>query len=88
MDFDGAFGMHRQRVMVPPQKLMIGLANGWAAPPSSLASKMLYVDGDAAGRAFREAGGTSGLRGFAYWDIADDSAEAGLAQKLARYVRA
>merc|ERR1712096_53004 len=74
VDFAGALGIKpsRQLIKVPARKLVIGLANGWAAPPSALAAKMLYVDGDAAGKAFAQLD-AKGFRGFAYWDIADDS---------------
>lgn len=34
--------------------------------------KFLYIDGDAAGRAYTEVGRRGGMRGFGYWDIADD----------------
>jgi len=86
VDFGGALGIDppQQLIKVPPHKLAIGLANGWAAPPSALASKMLYVDGDAAGKAFKQA--AKGFRGFAYWDIADDSEQIQLVAKLAKYV--
>jgi len=87
VDFGGAMGIKpsQHRIQVPPHKLVLGLSNGWAAPPSSLARKMLYVDGDSAGKAFQKVGGTKGLRGFAYWDIADDSDRISLVPKLAKY---
>ena len=64
-------------------QLVIGLANGWANA-AALKAKVLYVDGDATGRAFSSVGGTKGLRGFGYWDIADDNATVGLVPKIAK----
>ena len=34
--------------------------------------KFLYIDGDSAGLAYEQLGGTKGLRGFGYWDIRQD----------------
>jgi len=88
VDFGGALGINppKQTIQVSPEKLVIGLANGWAAPPSALALKMMYIDGDDAGKAFAASGGSKGMRGFAYWDIKDDAQKIGLVKKLAKYV--
>ena len=85
IDFKGAFGMHRQTVKVKPSQLVIGLANGWQR---KLPEKVLYIDGDDAGKAFAALGGVKGLRGFGYWDIFDDDPSIGLVPKLAKYLTA
>ena len=46
----------------------------------------MYVDGDAAGQAYTALGGLAGLRGFGYWDIAQDDPQYSLVSKLAKYV--
>jgi chitinase len=68
VDFEGAYGLQKHTISVPASKLVIGLANGWATQIEG-GSKFLYIDGEAAGKAFTELGGTSGLRGFGYWCV-------------------
>ena len=86
------------QIRVPPEKLVIGLANGWGelaesnegvvdnhvtnltaalhvrttATQIDNGTKFLYIDGDSAGLAYQQLGGTNGLRGFGYWDINQD----------------
>ena len=85
IDFDGHFGLGLQTVHVEPSKLVIGLANGWTKNLSN-PNKMLYIDGDDAGRAWQQLGGLKGLRGFGYWDIADDRPRIGLVRTLAKWM--
>ena len=89
VDFQGSFGLTKQKITVPASKLVIGLSNGWATPPKALpalARKMLYIDGDAAGKAYAAVGGLTGLRGFGYWDIKDDDDVIALVPKLAKHM--
>ena len=88
---DGFMNLHnRTLVSVNSSKFVVGLANGWAteAPavktPSGMAKKCLYIDGDVAGAAYDPSSPV--LRGFAYWDIADDRPKYDLAKKLASHM--
>ena len=65
-----SLGLADQTVRVPLQKLVLGLANGWAelAPP---ARKALLLMPAAVSKAYA-AMGKSSVRGFMFWDIMDE----------------
>ena len=55
-------------VRVPREKLVIGLANGWAND-----GKFVYIDPRLIKQAYRD--GLLGNRGFAFWNIKDEGLE-------------
>ena len=69
-DADPALGLPRSAINISRPQLVVGLANGWAAPPPS---KFLLIWPEAIGVAWRqlqERG--SAPRGFMYWNVKDE----------------
>lgn len=82
VNFNGFWGLANQTVSVPASKLVIGLANGWAHPVASGKFKVPFFDGKPCGEAWCQGvthqNSTERIRGFMYWDISDDTANASL----------
>jgi len=68
-------GLESQYVSLPPSKLVIGLANGWAADPDN--SKTVYISPDQVRIAYEQlqnSGKDGDLtpRGFMFWTIEEE----------------
>ena len=72
LDFaaDPTSGIPSQSVRVPPQQLVIGLANGWAGSTKTIL--MMPADVGAAYAALQARG--LAPRGFVYWTITEEGA--------------
>jgi len=68
---DPAAGWPTQRVAVPPEKLIVGLANGWAG---GFHPKSLLIMPEEVGAAWAALGKDAQFRGAAFWCIASEGA--------------
>jgi len=85
VEFNGFWGLANQTVTVPPEKIVMGLANEWAAHPAPT-YKTAYFLGGPSGEAWCEGvstnGGSSRTLGFMYWVLNEDLPNAALAANL------
>lgn len=79
-----ALGLSKQVVSVPLDRLVFGLANGWTkpAPPAQKALLLLPTQVAKAYSAM-----AAKVRGFMFWDIADDSPSLALASGLNAFLK-
>jgi hypothetical protein len=73
VDFSSAPALHMSAatVRVPPERLALGLANGWAGTRAA-GGKSLLVWPDECEAAWETMGPARRPRGFMFWDIADE----------------
>jgi len=69
VDFGGYANLSKMNIVVPAEKVVIGLGNGWTETTSPW-YKFPFFEPSAASEAWCELANRT--RGFVYWDIADD----------------
>lgn len=73
---DEALGFASARVRVPPSAVVLGLANGWAAPRGAGAQPALFVCPRAVRAAYESLPPELRPRGFGFWSIAEEGRQA------------
>lgn len=79
-ELEPSLGLPNQTIVVPPHKLLLGLANGWTGAScgwNGEPCKSLYIAPDALEAAWAQL--STPPRGLFFWDVGDEGAKTGQA---------